>query len=400
MLQKGCEALWWDNPDIESLMLVVEKCIFSSNINIRKKKEIIKAETIASGVPEEHGSLIVDALDPKAKKLHSRLVENCDINVLFDLLSKSLSIRRNEQGVAEVRELRSEEELIDSDDETPEDEEEQRLKMLKFCHKRVDRLVGKAIRRLKEAGSHDDGQQTEALIQLLGVLRFFQELRKIESDLSWVKVQEGETLFPIRSRSKMLEGCFEYLFGWGYSLYERVVSENPNGSEELTQLISTIVWLYWDSKYAVIKRFSGGSALKEKGVLVLKSRYGKMMLHIHRAPENQHQIMRDFERFYDSSEALRARTWFEGNFESTKELCEIMNKDDWENSPTNNPRLGGFVKVKRRTGEKFLWGNELLVVSAVSATQLTISEKKPRMGEGAKALTQTFRFEHVRGFDL
>lgn len=390
-LKKGCEALWLDTPEIESLMGAVEKCIFYSHINIRKRRQVTHEKAVTTNGSEEHGSLIVEVQDSETRKLHSRIVDSCDISALFELLSKSLSTRRNEQGSPEVKETRNEEELVGSDDEIIEDEEALRQQRLTSCHKWVSHLVNKTKRKLKETCELDREQQTLALIQLLGVLRFFQELRYIEGNLDWV--HKGETLIPVASRSKMLEVCLEFLFGWGNSLFEKVRHECNEDKEELTQLLSTVTWLYWDSHYAIKKQFLVSSARKDKEILLLRSRHAKMMLHLHQTAECQEKIATDFERLYSPNTAQRAGKWLKESLEATETLRKVMDLNQWPEA-SGIPRVGNFVMANRRAEDQLLWKHELLMVTDVSSKNVKIAEKKPRKDD--RPPVQSFPIGSVR----
>ncbi len=253
-LRRAFEGLDGDEPDFEGLIAVVENIIFDEATRVgtgspRARKP--KAEEKAPPDSEKPvGSLLMDLVDTKKekKRKRQRLVRQGDLAELLDLLIYNLgqTLERSQPAGLD-RQGRSEEELIGSDDEENERENELELRqeeILEIVGRKVGLLVGRMTRRLRQVAAKERGQ-AHALMQLLGVLALLRSLRHQDLRASWAA--PPATLVPERHRRKLLDEVLPVLFGDEHPVFASALRELSDAPvDEIARLRGLLLWLAWD----------------------------------------------------------------------------------------------------------------------------------------------------------
>ncbi len=253
-LRRAFEGLESDEPDFEGLIAIVENIIFDEAARVdtgspraRKPKS---EDAVASDSEKPVGSLLMGLADTKKekKRKRQRLVRQGDLAELLDLLIYNLGQTLDRAQAAGLdRQGRSEEELVGSDDEENERENELALsqeQILEIVGRKVGLLVGRMTRRLRQAAAKERGQ-AHALMQLLGVLALLRSLRHQDLRASWSA--PPATLVPEQHRRKLLDELLPVLFGEKHLVFASALQELVDRSvDEIARLHGLLLWLAWD----------------------------------------------------------------------------------------------------------------------------------------------------------
>ncbi len=254
-LRRSIEGLEGDEPDFEGLLAVVEKIIFDDTTQIDAgSARGRKSQTRSEATPDSEqpvGSLLIDLAATRKEKLkrkRQRLIREGDLAELLDLLIYNLGQSLDRVQTAGLdRRGRSEEELVDSDDEETEPEPENQLsdeEKLEIVGKKVALLVGRIIKRLRQVAVKDR-EQAHALMQLLGVLALLRSLRHYDLRANWSV--PPATLVPVQLRRRLLEELLPLLFGDDHRVFASALRELADTSvDEIARLRGLLLWLAWD----------------------------------------------------------------------------------------------------------------------------------------------------------
>lgn len=250
------ESLSGDNPDIEKLILTVEKIIFDNPPEIpdHLKKKVVTKVIGLNGIENDEPlerkqieSLAVHLKETTIEKKRTRLMRSGDLGHLLDVLIHHLGIGLESSPGAGKDNTdhrgRSEEELVGSDDE----EQHGNIKIdpgqiVKICNNKVHNLVGRMLKQLKKAALENDADHVIPIVQLVAVLALLRQLRLLDYRANWMPA--GATLFAPKERVLLLEGCIKYLHGVSFNLLDKALQElNDEPMDEISRLHGLMLWL-------------------------------------------------------------------------------------------------------------------------------------------------------------
>jgi hypothetical protein len=248
--RRSLAALHEGNPDLENLILTIEKIIFDEPFEIdpsAKRRQGLRRGGKTPEDEKEITSLATSLSETKKEKLRKRLVTSGDIGYLLDYLIHRLGegIERDPPETGE-KGGRSEEELVGTDDEEPDKGIEviDTPKLVKICNGKVRRLVGRMIQNFEKAGGLKDGCE-KCLVKLLGVLALLRELRSLDNKLEGVPL--GETFVPVCERERLLKQSLKYLYGRDHCFLAKIdTGAHAHPWDEMSRLHGLLLWLAHD----------------------------------------------------------------------------------------------------------------------------------------------------------
>ncbi|MDM8554223.1 hypothetical protein QUF75_05785 [Desulfococcaceae bacterium HSG7] len=240
-------SLQSDNPDLENLILTIEKIIFEEPVEIEpsaKRKKCKKATR--SQTDEEISTLAIDIKETKIEKRRKRLVTSGGIGHLIDVLVHHLGIELDKENDGTDEKGRNEEELVGTDDDDNDKENDliDIPKVVKICNGKVRRLITKMIKTFAMTSKKKSGYD-QCLMKLLAVLALLRELRVLDCRLEGIPYQQS--LFPEEERIKLLTESLKYLYGNEYQFLNNTDNELIDAPwDELSRLHGLLLWLTHD----------------------------------------------------------------------------------------------------------------------------------------------------------
>ena len=246
MFRKAMASLDSENPDLESLIRVVEKVVFDDTQDITQE---VRRSSKKSAAPSRQSddeliSLDVHLKDTKKAKKHRRIINSGDLALIMDYLIHNL-------GVGLLREPpkidplgRDEEDLIGSDDEVEDiyikiDDEA----LVRMCNNKVHNIVTRMLKqmeRIKKMGK----QYSHPIMQLVAVLALLRQLRKLDIEKEWVP--KGKTLVPDKELKRLFLGVLPYLYGKSHDFIKKAKEELVDEPlDEISRLNGLMLWLAW-----------------------------------------------------------------------------------------------------------------------------------------------------------
>ncbi|MFC1585739.1 hypothetical protein ACFL5V_09350 [Fibrobacterota bacterium] len=379
-LRKCCELFMTENPEVENLMRVIESAIFNDDFTVRKitSKQNTK-QTAQSIGNENHGSLIVSMDSAISKKARRRIIEHGDINALFEVLSKSLYIGTERHDTNLDNKGRSEEEQVGADDEDTQEQPVEIINqdLIELCQKRVKRLINRAGRFLEKASKMDNETQVKAIMRLLAVIKFIQELRYMERRMPWV--DKSQTLVPILERVRLLDFSLIYLFGSKYCFYEKAIDSYGRDTEELTQILGVVGWLFWDSGLPGKKhyRYMKKKDIKPNEEFLQTAKLMSLMLYLCQDNEACKLTKSSLKRLCNSSLINAAHKWLNQSVKSFQGVVRYMYLSEL---PEDNriPSPGDLVLVKISEKEAISRNLFLHVVEKSDKTYAYLTDLNPK----------------------
>ncbi|MBA3015421.1 MAG: hypothetical protein KKD63_05765 [Proteobacteria bacterium] len=267
-----------ENPDIERLIVTVEKIIFDNPPEIppHLRKDPFKKAAQEEGLvdkPKEIDSLAVHLKETSAEKKRIRLVRSGDLGHLLDVLIHHLGM-----GLEKSRDVikdstdqlgRSEEEQIGIDDAEQNDRTKiDPIVIVKTCNNKVRNLVGRMLKQLDAVSSKQEVDHVLPIVQLVAVLALLRELRLLDVNAPWMPV--GTSLFPLKERERLLLGCIKYLYGASFHLFEKALQElTDEPKDEISRLRGLLLWLARDSGIDIRSRVILGETLEERRTRII-----------------------------------------------------------------------------------------------------------------------------------
>lgn len=254
--REALASLSTDSPDLNTLIRCVDKIIFAKADD--KDRSTIDKKFRKGSTNIKHGKdiaegkgLSVDIKDTRKTKQRYRLRQSDDLAYLLDVLiyHLRLDVANELDTLFEERDPkgRSEEEQVGAEDcdEKPEDgltAEEIAVKTLALCHSKVRTLVSRIIGQLDAFSTHKVLFE-EIILRLTGVLALLRQIRNCDGKVTWIK--PGQTAFPLKERSRLLESIVRNLFEDFISTHYS--KDELFDADELARLRGLVIWLVWDS---------------------------------------------------------------------------------------------------------------------------------------------------------
>ena len=249
--RKTLSSLQTENPDLENIILTVEKIIFDEPFEVDPSaKRKIKVNSNKNQEPEKTVTTLgIDIDQERLKKKRKRMVTSGDIGHLFDVLIHCLGIEVATEISGVDKKGRTEEELVDSDDDDEIERDNPPFildapKMVKICNNKVRRLITRMIKNFEKTAQEDDGYDT-CLMKLVAVLALLRELRSLDCRMEGIPF--GESLFPMKERERLLKHSLMYLYGGKHKFLNQIDKDiDATPWDELSRLHGLVFWLAYD----------------------------------------------------------------------------------------------------------------------------------------------------------
>ncbi|HPQ45171.1 MAG TPA: hypothetical protein PKZ42_13195 [Syntrophales bacterium] len=246
--REALNSLNSDSPDLVTAIDCIDKIIFSKakDTDIGTVKAIAGKKTVNEDNTEDP-SLSIDVSETRKTKKKFRLRASNDLAYLLDVLIYHLKDGSDIERPLETQDHkgRTEEEQIGvEDDEEKHDEEDNTVKTLELCHRKIHTLVKRMGDRLEDLKKGAISIE-DIIVRLTGVLAFLRYLRECDGKVSWIK--QGQTSFPVKERFQLLCATASSLFERKHSIL--CLDDEFDGladSEDLTRLKGLLLWLAWD----------------------------------------------------------------------------------------------------------------------------------------------------------
>jgi hypothetical protein len=251
-LRNALDSLETDAPLIEELIKVVERVIFESDFNISTPTgKSPDTKGVQEKVAKVQTEFSISLSDTRVqKRTTQRLLSSGDLGALLDALIYQLGIGLQVSINQSPALARSEEELIDS-----EDEELVKVvavdgtKLVALCHRKIKTMLRRMLRQLENAAA-SDSLATKALVQLAAVLGIVHRLTRVTSDeASWLP--RDETLVPREARGDFFLEASRLLYADNGVMKRALNQLQKRPFEELSLIRGLLVWLAWDCDYHV-----------------------------------------------------------------------------------------------------------------------------------------------------
>lgn len=260
-LKDALASLSSNTPNLETLIQCVDKIIFAKSKEIDRVIRNTDPSKIREDKDSDHNEaegspLSIDLSETAKSKKKYRLRYSDDLSYLFDTLLYHLRIDHLASPPV-IGGIRSEEELIGSDDEGKKEEEDESKRILALCHNKINTLISRMIKQF-ESLRKSEVELEDVVVRLTGVLALLRHLQEFDGGkVSWIP--EGQTAFPLSLRKKLMEAASKIFLDGTFSLIHlSTKNESIYGSDEIAKLKGLILWLAWncsinislESKYA------------------------------------------------------------------------------------------------------------------------------------------------------
>jgi len=247
-MKQALDSLTTDTPLIEDLMRVVEKVIFDEELVLSKPNAANGGKQKPVSTEKVQTQFSIQLKDvARRHTAQTRIVSSGDLAALLDALIHQLGVGLDAQICAPRSIARSEEELVDSDDDEilniPGVDIE---KLVALCQRKIRTVLRRMIRQLENAVGSTTGS-IKVLVQLAAVLGLVHRLCQVTSDeVSWIR--RGETLVPGDARYQFFLDASRLLYSPKKGLMSAAISASGlDSSMELTMVRGLLIWLAWDN---------------------------------------------------------------------------------------------------------------------------------------------------------
>lgn len=238
-------TLGTDTPDIVELFKCIESVVTGEET---KATEVARRAAVRKGKTKSEApeSLEISIRDIGQLRARHRLTAHSDLGYVLDYLIKVLGEGLESNFEKVDLQGRTEEELVQSDDETTESEvrtEAKAEEILALCHQKVKRLANR-VKKQMAAFSVGKVADRAAVNCTVAVLMLLRQLRGHDKHIWWVNEARGETTVPDESLATIARAVTNAFLG--HPLFSPVPkSDDPElpRSEEFGRLRGLLFWL-------------------------------------------------------------------------------------------------------------------------------------------------------------
>lgn len=380
--QRSLNTLSSASPMLEEVLRIVNKVIFDDLVVTPPEARGIKAED--KGGTEEDGDQFsefeIGIADTKRAKRRRTFYAEGDLGLILNHLIHKLGTGLYTESELAPQRERSEEELVNSDDEglvIVRNFDGRSLAQL--CRKKVATLLGR-MRKQFELVLKTGADPMRPILQLAAILGVLNYLRDRVEMTAWVPRKEN--LLPTEKLQDFFVDACWYLYSSQSDLLRVVTNRLGNQScRELSVIRGLLLWLAWESKLNI------GRAIKERDGDDEYSRLSGLEQLLHLAPD----VLIDNEAIAIAQQAItrsdliaQYQNWLVTHLAWAEKIVEAVKFPDEVKALSREPEQGDIV---RRTG------NGLRPLTIV----LERENQKVSLGENPE---KRYLIEYVRVLDL
>jgi hypothetical protein len=247
---------------------------------------------------------------------------------------------------------RSEEEQIDTDDETPieptsqlEDDRE----LAEVCGRKVGSLVNRMVRVLEQLVDSAETPLT-TIAQLTAVLCTLRTLRQLDRQDRFRRI--GVSLVPEEYRHNLFEGILETVIGGPRPIMRRTEVTALEHSMEMVHLRGLLIWLAWECKFRADRRLALGDEIDDRDDnLLQRAALLELVLPALEEPDTCSEAQRSVVATANPHQSLAASQWLQVHFEWGRNVAEsaakIMKRSTTRQGTTS---AGSIVALPRSEG--------------------------------------------------
>ncbi|MCI0388094.1 MAG: hypothetical protein MOB07_04910 [Acidobacteria bacterium] len=246
--QRSLATLNTDSPMLEEVIRIVNKVIFEDFDETTIKSSKGKSEQ--GGEPSDDSDDIsefeVSIAETKKAKKRKRFYAGGDLGLIINALIYNLGAGLRAGAESSDPISRSEEELINSEDEElVQKRNNDGRAMAEVCRRKVKTLLGRMIRQF-ELAFEEGANYLRPILQLAAVLGVINFLRNRAETAAWVP--RRECLLPNEALRNLFNECSWYLYSRqsGF-LEEAIVKLGGADCREISVVRGLLVWLAWES---------------------------------------------------------------------------------------------------------------------------------------------------------
>lgn len=245
--RRSLASLSTDNPMLEDVLRIVNKVIFEDfdENTTRSSKERSDKDAISSDDSVEISEFEVSIAETKKAKRRKRFYAEGDLGLILNALIYNLGagLRAEAQSSDHIR--RSEEEIVDSEDEelVPEIKVDGHA-LAEVCRRKVKTLLKRMLRQF-ESASKEGANHLRPILQLAAVLGVINYLRDKAETASWAP--RKESLLPVESlRDFFIDSCWYLYARQSCLLKEAILKLGCNDCKEISVVRGLLIWLAWE----------------------------------------------------------------------------------------------------------------------------------------------------------
>ena len=245
--QRSLATLNTDSPMLEEVIRIVNKVIFEDfdEAAIRSAKGRSEESEKSADDSDDISEFGVSITETKKAKRRKRFYAEGDLGLILNALIYNLGVglRAGSEPSELIR--RSEEEVINSEDEELVREIKVDGRALaEVCRRKVKTLLGRMLRQF-ESASNEGANRLRPILQLAAVLGVINYLRDRAETAAWAP--RRESLLPVESLRDFFIDCCWYLYARQSDfLKEAILKLGRNDCKEISVVRGLLMWLAWE----------------------------------------------------------------------------------------------------------------------------------------------------------
>lgn len=315
-LRQALSSLESDPSNLATLIAAVQKVVFGPDAGA-----VLSAGPARSGrgsptSDDDTVTTLEGTADAAASQKRGRpRLAGGDLGYLLQVLIYELGKSLPATLVGAGTGARSEEEQVNTDDETPPEPQASfggDLELAEICGRKVGALVNRMVRVLDKTASSAETTLT-TVAQLTAVLCTLRALRQLDRQDRWRRI--GLTLVPEEYRSKLFDGILDTVIGGSRPLMRRPEVTTVARSMEVIHLRGLMIWLAWECKFRADQKFALGDELEDRDHNVLQ-RAALLELVLPTLPETDAclEAERSVQTTASAHQTLSASQWLQTHF--------------------------------------------------------------------------------------
>ncbi len=245
--QRSLATLNTDSPMLEEVIRIVNKVIFEDfdEAAIRSAKGRSEESEKSADDSDDISGFEVSITETKKAKRRKRFYAEGDLGLILNALIYNLGVGLRAGAESSNTITRSEEEVIDSEDEELVREIKVDGRALaEVCRRKVKTLLGRMLRQF-ESASNEGANRLRPILQLAAVLGVINYLRDRVEIAAWVP--RRESLLPFEALRDFFINCCRYLYSRQSGFLEEVIAKlGRDDCREISVAHGLLMWLAWE----------------------------------------------------------------------------------------------------------------------------------------------------------
>jgi HKD family nuclease len=355
LLRLALDSLGGDAPMFDEMFKLVERVVFDETNDYQgAPKSGTKTDKSPQQKPEAEQTIFAGSLkDRRGARLRERFASSGDLGLLLDALNRRLRVGLEGEVTTSAGIDRSEEEIVNSDDEVVAVyREADEIEIARICQRKTARMMRLMTGQLERAGKSGD-MAFAAISQLAAVLGILLLLRELE----WKRARfpGAEEYILYKDERRFFLDAIRLLYAQRSAVMEH--ARAAHGSDDMPAEVATVIgllfWLAYDIGIDLRYEFDGEDRKEREMSVREMARLLAMAPHLYDDPLTAQKALDAIMRIGAYKQEKGAtEAWYEAHVEWIKVCAELHREPQGFDTIRRMPEPGDLSYLTRSKDPK------------------------------------------------